>query len=184
MQRYPIVQVNCVGRERVPLPIKCYRTNIWPNGHKNHVSYCQVLMSMWKRLEDHTGMLWVEGDIAIDPKHLREIELMYDCYPDAVVAVPYLIYPHPSEGQLPIWSNYGRSPLGNVVQYNILALPPKKPDYFSLGCTFLPRILLELVPTCANKWDFPYLSARLSELAYDHDIPCHATEKPAIHLHY
>lgn len=182
--RFPIVQVCCVGRQRVPLPIECYRTQVWPNEHHNHVSYGHILMHMWSQLKNDYGMLWIEGDIAITPEHLKELSDEQGCYPDFVITVPYLLYPKSTQRQRPMWSTQGRSPLGSSVPYDDTAMPPHEPGFFSLGCTYLPAKLLSLVDMSRGNLDYPCLDTSLSELAYDNGIICHATDTPALHLHY
>lgn len=182
--RYPIVQINCVGRQRVPLPIECYRTHIWPNGHENHITYGSVLMGMWSYVNGEQGMLWLEGDIAITPEHLQEIDGIQRITPDHVITVPYLLYTKTTGRQRPMWSVQGISPLGSPIPYEDKDLPPSIPTYFSLGCTYLPSRLLGLVNLKSGNWDYPCLDTRLSELARDSGILCKATPTPCLHLNY
>lgn len=182
--RFPIVQVCCVGRQRVPIPLEMHRTQVWPNNHVNHVSYGNVLMSMWRQVFNDVGMLWLEGDIAITPEHLEELADTQACYPDRIISVPYLLYRKSTQRKIPMWSNQGRSPLGSPVPYDSDSIPPAEPGFFSLGCTYLPKMLLDLVALQQGNWYYPCLDTRLSELAYDNGIICIATETPCLHLHY
>lgn len=181
---FPIVQICCLGRPRVQLPLECYRTHVYPNEHPNHVSYGHILMKMWREVMNEYGMLWLEGDVAIAPEHLQELSDEQKCYPDLVITVPYLLYPKSTGRQRPMWSSQGRSPLGASVPYDDTAIPPPEPGFFSLGCTYLPKALLEHVKLDRGNWDYPCLDTRLSDLAYDHGIRCRSTDTPALHLNY
>lgn len=184
MLRCPKVQIVTVGRQRVPLPIEMYRLHIWPNGHHNHVSYGAVMMDFWRKSPDWHGMIWLEGDIAITPEHLSEMMPEIECYPDFVVTVPYLLYPRTTNREVPMWSVQGRTPTGQAVPYRYDEIHPREPAFFSLGCTYLPRKLLDLVDLTRGNWDYPCLDTRLSELAREHDIICISTDTPCLHLNY
>lgn len=184
MLRIPYVQINTVGRQRVPLPIECYRIQIWPNNHRNHSSYGDIMRLQWAHFPDAKGMVWLEGDVAIAPEHIQELTDDIECYPDFVITVPYLLYPKTTQRDEPIWSVQSRAPLGGSVPIPSRIPPPREPGYFSLGCTYLPRKLLDACQWHRGNWDYPCLDTRLSETAHDRGIICMATDTPALHLHY
>lgn len=181
---FPVVQISVVGHERVPLPLKCHRIAIWPNEHRNHISYGDMLTTQWRYFKGESGMLWIEGDIAVTPEHLTEIVDATLVHPGCVVAVPYLLYPATTQRPYPMWSNQGATPMGLPVAYDGIAPHPIDPAFFSLGCTFLPAYLLDRIDMRAGNWDYPCLDTRLSELAQALRVRCIATVTPALHLHY
>ena len=181
---YPIFQCHTSLAKRVPLPIKLHRVNIWPNDHELHVSYGKVLIDIWQNAEDEIGLLWIEGDIAITPEHLYEIDRELSHHSDIVVTVPYLLYPKTTGRTWPIWSNRGITPEGVPIAYEYSQKPPARPAFFSLGCTYMPACLLDNLDTKRGNWDYPCLDTRLSETARARGVPVIATPTPALHLHY
>lgn len=181
---YLIVQSALRGGIRLPLPID--HDEVWcePAGSPDRQTYGATMYDTWMRWPEATGMIWAEGDIAIEPLHLAEMHKHILMCPGCVVAVPFRLYPASTHANVVQWPFYIET--HNCGERILRADEPIPPVVrsFGLGCTYLPRQLFAALGAKLREWEWPSLDWRLSVAAREEGIPIMTTPTPAIHLHY
>lgn len=180
----PRVQVYCHHGVRVPLPFQHHGIEMYGKDDVRHTSYGQRMRESWDRYKGASGLLWLEGDIAIEALHLNEIEQLHHRQPGCVIAVPYRLYPLSTIRKAVLWAHSSADTSGRWQLVSADEPCPSHPAAFALGCTFLPAMLLNEAEAHCDAFDWPVVDTRLSTVAAEHDIPCYTTTTPAVHLHY
>lgn len=181
---YPIVQAYTDDGRRVPLPcahvpVHCYNTY-----DPRHIAYGQVMINTWRQFNAVAGMLWIEGDIALEPLHLDEIAHTVDLIPGCVVTAPFRLYPASTHHYHVQWPFYVETNNGGERILRADEPIPTVVRSFGLGCTYLPAELLATKDMDICKYDWPSLDWKLSILARESGIPIFTTHTPVVHLHY
>lgn len=130
------------------------------------------------------GIVVLEYDVAVSLELWDEIAYRCANHAQDVIAAPYLLYPASTRLDHAVWAHRASGPEGKPRFVSSIDPCPQHPLYFSLGCTYLPRALLEAMPDDLRQWDYPRLDSLLSELAREKEISCQTTIERAIHLHY
>lgn len=150
----------------------------------SHRPYGLVMWEAWQKCHNDRGLLWIEGDVAIEPVHLLEVERSIASFPGSVIAVPYRLYPASTHNDYVQWPFYIATKDGDE---RILKAGEDVPLFvksFGLGCTWLPVELFNAIGDRIKDWDWPSLDWRLSIVARGQSITIVTTETPAVHLHY
>jgi hypothetical protein len=181
---FPVVQACIDDGRQVQLPFHHIKAQCYHMHDPNRSRYGTVMKDVWERIKSPWGMLWIEGDIAIEKIHLQELVDDVREFPESVVAVPFRLYPDNNGLKDPAWP-FSKKMLGESWQQYKCSEPiPRHPHSFGLGCTYLPYELMEKARTKLDLWDWPSLDWKLSLLAWEHGISTVATATPAVHLHY
>lgn len=146
--------------------------------------YLEAILTAWHEQGIDKGIVILEQDIAIDPRHIVELEGMIADDPGSVHAVPYLCWPCSTGHAKPIWAHSASTSIGGRQLRSPPSACAKLCRYFALGCTYLPAKLIGNAPANDCVWDYPVLDARFSDLAWELEIGCDTTETPAVHLHW
>lgn len=180
----PIIQCYTHDGRFAPTSLATHRMVCFHGTDKRRRPYGDVMWAAWQRYKDCDGMIWVEGDVCIEPLHIAEMRDLYSVNPDAVVAVPFRLYPASTGNNGVYWPFYVETP--NCGE-RILRAEEPIPLYvrsFGLGCTYLPRALFAVLSDTLRETDWPSLDWRLSIAARTSGINIMTTRTPAVHLHY
>lgn len=181
---YPIVQSYTNDGRRVPLPFVHHAVRCYDISEPEHRAYGQVMIDTWRQFHGVPGMLWIEGDIALEPLHLDEIVHTVGLCPGCVVAAPFRLYPASTHHDHVQWPFYVETPnCGERILRADEPIPPLVRS-FGLGCTYLPAELFTAVGIEICLYDWPSLDWKLSVLARESGIPVFTTHTPVVHLHY
>jgi hypothetical protein len=180
----PVVKCCTDDSRYVPTPsadrvVRCYHGN-----DPRRVNYGQVMTDVWLQYPNEAGMIWVEGDIAIEPLHVAEICDLLSNYNDCVIAVPFRLYPASTHQETVMWPFYVSV---DGIRERILTANEPIPFVvrsFGLGCTYLPSRLFKVLGEKLRLWDWPSLDWRLSVAAREAGIMAVTTRTPALHMHY
>lgn len=185
MKRYvPFVQSRVADGRQVELPFSTITAQCYRQQDPRHVGYGQVMLDIWDSIKSPAGMVWIEGDVAIEPQHLRELADDIAEFPESVVAVPFRLHPGYCGLTEAKWP-FNEKLIGEGWRQYAASEPvPRHPHSFGLGCTYLPFVLMEAARDRLPIWDWPSLDWKLSLVAWENGIGVTATATPAVHLHY
>lgn len=139
-----------------------------------------ALDAAWMQLrnQDCTGMLILDGDVAIDPLDYAAMCEAIDGEPRAVHTAPVRLWPASTQRESWIWGHWCDD--GPSQDYCLA------PDRFTFCFTYLPRALLWHARRGGlRSWIFPGVDLRMAETARRFRIPvrivhgCHPK-----HMHY
>lgn len=147
-------------------------------------TYGAAIVAAWKRHKRPARLTVVEQDIAIDPRHLAQIQAIASDHPRAVIAVPYVLWTASTGREEPCWAHRNRAADGSWMYRGIDKPCPKLPDAFGLGCTSLPADLLAALEPLAEEVVYPTADTRVSALAEELRLPVFVTSLEATHLHW
>jgi hypothetical protein len=123
-----------------------------------------VLDSMWRQLTQPaaTGMLLLDGDVAIDDTDYRAMLAAIDVEPDIVHTAPVKLWPVSTKREDWIWAHWRDEP-GQYMQHD--------PLWFSFCFTYLPRALIEKAHAEGfTTWCYPYVDAQMSRVCQESGI--------------
>lgn len=181
---FPVVQCAIDANRRVPLPLQHWPVCTLPTTDPDHTVYGKLMLDLWHLYASEYGLLWCEADVAPPLEALQELESLVAEDSTRVVAVPFRLYPASTKQDRVVWPHYFRDGNGELKIVQLPNPPPREPLSFGLGCTYLPRRLLELASPKLPDWDWPILDWRLSMLALDEGVSIITTLTEAVHLHY
>jgi hypothetical protein len=121
----------------------------------------------WQQLAapDVTGMLILDGDVAIDPVDLAVMMAAIHAEPDAIHTAPVRLWPVSTRLERWVWG-HGRG--GRHSQED----PDEDLDAFTFCFTYLPR---ELIEHCTGhgmeSWMFPHVDKQVCLAAAELDLP-------------
>jgi hypothetical protein len=117
----------------------------YPFGQKGH-----VLLRAWEQLasDGTSGMLILDGDVAIDPEDLQAMHNCIDMDPLSVWTAPVKIWPISTHREEWTWGHWAEGkPNQDILD---------SPDFFTFCFTYLP---LELINDCKEAgmdgWTYP-----------------------------
>jgi hypothetical protein len=140
-----------------------------------------ALASAWKQLEepDMTGLLILDGDVAIDPYDYMMMYLAIQKEPDAVHIAPTRLWPI-SKMDLDGWA------WGHCRNNEWSQAMTDEPDFFAFNFTYIPRRVVELAISAGLKnTQFPHVDQVMSRAARQARVPMRVVEgcQPK-HMHY
>jgi hypothetical protein len=183
-----MVTIACVrvdwDRSAIPLTIarSFYHLRIGPTESHPFGRKGYALATAWRRLNrtgQLSGMLILDGDVAIDPYDYKAMQLAIDTYPDAVHVAPVRLWPVSTGRETWVWGHWkGPDPSQNFCD--------SQPDWFGFSFTYLPAMLIELsIRAGLRRWEYPSVDSQVSWTAKRTKTPvkvvsaCHPK-----HLHY
>jgi hypothetical protein len=127
----------------------------YPTGRKG-----LVLASAWANLgrkQQASGMLILDGDVAIDPEMTAVMLNVIFEAPDVVHTAPVKIWPASTGRQSWVWSHWEKEASQES---------DPRPRYFSFCFTYLPAALIEAcVKAGLEGWQYPNVDASVSDHA-------------------
>lgn len=120
------------------------------------------------------GIVFIDGDVGIDPWDIREVNRAVLRTPDDVITGHAWLWPSSLKTGQPVLSHRTRQ--GSEAVWGA-TYPDGQIDYFSFNCTYIPNRLFERVER-EHRWHtlvFPWADTRLSEIAQ---------QSPRIPMHY
>ena len=152
----------------------------YPHGHKG-----RVMRQAWRRYQTQSpGLVFVDGDVAIDPWDIRAMNTAIRQRSEAVHTGWAWLWPVDPVHESPMASHrswhHGEAMWGATH-------PDGRVDYFSFNCTYVPNGLFAYVEQ-TQQWDrlvFPWADTRLSEMAQQAQIPAYVvSECRPKHIHW
>lgn len=135
----------------------------YPHGNKG-----AAMRQVWVQSRaHHPGIVFLDGDVAVDPWDLRAMNRAVLQHPRDVVAGHAWLWPASLKTGNPVPSH--RSWQGKDAVWGATHADGQI-DYFSFNCTYIPNRLFERVEQ-EKKWGslvFPWADTRLSEIAQQH----------------
>ena len=152
----------------------------YPHGNKG-----QVMRAAWLRWRSVSpGIVFVDGDVAIDPWDIRAMNAAIRSDPDAVWTGWAWLWPANPLQEAPMASH--RAWVGNHAQWGAQNADGTI-DYFSFNTTYIPNRLFAYVEE-SHQWRklvFPWADTRLSEMAREARIPARVvSECRPKHIHW
>ena len=142
----------------------------YPHGNKG-----AAMRSVWLRYRTHhPGIVFIDGDVAVDPWDIREMNRAVLRYPEDVLTGHAWLWPASLRTGEPVPSH--RTWQGQDAVWGTTR-PDGTCDYFSFNCTYIPNRLFQRVED-QQAWGrliFPWADTRLSEIA---------AQSPRIPIHY
>jgi hypothetical protein len=122
----------------------------------------------WEQLTDNigepaTGMLMLDGDVAIDPSDIGWMVGAIHADPTIVHTAPVKIWPVATRRADWVWSHWRDEPGKQIVQ---------DPIWFGFSFTYLPSDLIEASAEAGLcEWTYPNVDWRVAEVAQKLHIP-------------
>lgn len=184
LTRLPWAQFT-LGNPKVQWPDFVRVVPIIPQPDAPYGRYGASLIRTFREVPDAPGLVILEQDIAGDPLVVQEMEQAVVSNPDAIWAVPYRLYATSTGRHSPIWAHRGGLPSAwNGMESDYPC--PEEPRAVGLGCTYLPKILIEHMASIeyTPDLDYPVLDTTLSHMATTLGIPMYTTKREAVHMHW
>lgn len=139
-----------------------------------------ALLGAWNQLQTAqcTGMVVMDGDIAVDPFDVAAMLGTVGTYPDTVWTAPVKLWPASTQRESWVWGHWDDRGPGQD--------PCPEPTFFSFGLTYLPRkVIRHATRMGLAKWTFPGVDRRMSLAAQAAGVPIRVVDgcQPK-HLHY
>jgi hypothetical protein len=154
------------GYHRVDL----HPTDEYPTGRKG-----LAISKMWELMaEEHTsGVIILDGDVAIDPHDNAAMDDATKRYPDHVNIGASIIWPISTNFSTWVWA-HRRNGAKKITDWQVFT---DSPDTFSFCFTYLPRRLLEAcMPIGMSSWTYPQVDYNVTKAAQRLEIPMRVVE--------
>lgn len=141
-------------------PLKIVPTPGFPHGNKGAVLHYAWLR--WRNVSP--GIVFVDGDVAIDPWDIKAMNAAIRSNPDAIWTAPAWLWPANPIKDAPMLSH--RAWVKEDAQWGAVNADGTI-DYFSFNTTYIPNRLFARVER-EKKWGalvFPWADTRLSQMA-------------------
>lgn len=140
-----------------------------------------AIAAAWRQLGNGkcTGMLMMDGDVAIDPLDLAAMGDAIPETPKMVLVGPVRLWPASTMRPDWVWGHWkaGAGPTQEFIE---------RPDRYGFGFTYLPRALLEhAIAAGLEDWTFPNVDVKMADVARARRIRARTVDgcHPK-HLHY
>jgi hypothetical protein len=135
-----------------------------PRGRK-----ARLMADYWRSIREvgYSGILWQDPDIVCDPDDIDAMRAWAGQYPQNVLVAPHKLWPASTMRPSWVWA-HGHWDNGAPVMSQQLV---RKPEWFALGLTYTPAVLLELAAPHMFAWQFGQVDSGLSAVARQHKIP-------------
>lgn len=153
-------------------------------GRRRDNEYLRCIRDAWMNGFTNNGLVILEQDIAIDLRHIEEMDLSIRRDPANPACCNYPIWPVSSGADHAFWSVSRTTDRGEQRTVALADEPPTRTSWFPLGFTYLPPAVIEAAPDNDRPWDYPILDARFSELAQRMGLHANVLPTPAVHLHW
>lgn len=139
-----------------------------------------ALASAWQQLSkpEHSGMLILDGDVAVDPWDVLTMMLAVNTEPGAVHVAPAKIW-QATTGSEQMWT-WGHWRDQRSQEWC------EDPQWFAFNFTYLPRKVMEAaIKAGLKQWQFPNVDMNVSRAARAAGVPVRVVKDCAPkHMHY
>ena len=172
------------GRRFVPWPVFVRPVEILPTSDAPRGRYGETILEIFAETPNAPGIVVVEQDIAAGPEAVSAMDQAIAGDPDSLWALPYRLYPTSTSRTGAIWAHRGGLPQS----WEVVSATERCPSElmaFGLGCTYLPRVLLDYMHQHLDAWDYPLLDTTLSRVAHELGVSMRSVDHhEAVHMHW
>jgi hypothetical protein len=126
-----------------------------------------VLASSWRTLAlpEYTGMLILDGDVAIDPEDYGQMLAAIHVRPDIVHTAPAKLWPASTKRKDWVWGHWTAEASQEIED---------QAWWFTFCFTYLPRVLIEAaIRAGLRSWRYPTCDRKVCETYQTSGLPVH-----------